>query len=301
MRDTIPVPKRVAVALWWLANGGSYRSVGQTFGISRSIVCRITKDFVGVMVLLRDRYIRWPRSLEECTKCIKTFENLSPLPNILGAVDGTHIEIIAPENSTVDFFNRKQRYSISCQGVCDGNLIFLSMSAGFPGSIHDSRMLRNSWVYAEATSREILRIPVFMLNSMVSIAPYLVGDAAYPLSDWLIKPFPYEKNMQYRPKMFNLALSQARVSIERAFGMLKSRWRILLGKLQLEPSFAADVVTTCTVLHNICQKRGEQLDETLLELPCQDDNNVHDTGASSNVVRDHLITYLEENSMNDTL
>eukprot|EP00794_Sanderia_malayensis_P008465 gene8465-9372_t len=175
------------------------------------------------------------------------------------------------------------------------------MSAGFPGSIHDSRMLRNSWVYAEATSREILRIPVFRLNSMVSIAPYLVGDAAYPLSDWLIKQFPYEKNMQYRPKMFNLALSQARVSIERAFGMLKGRWRILLGKLQLEPSFAADVVTTCTVLHNICQKRGEQLNETLLELPSQDDNNVQDAGASSNVVRDHLITYLEENSMNDTL
>eukprot|EP00794_Sanderia_malayensis_P002277 gene2277-2621_t len=153
------------------------------------------------------------------------FENLSPLPNILGAIDGTHIEIIAPENSTVDFFNSSDS-SISCQGVCDGNMIFMSM-----------------------------------LNSMVSIAPYLVGDAAYPLSDWLIKPFPYEKNMQYGPKMFNLALSQARVSIERAFAMLKGRWRILLGKLQLEPSSAADVVTTCTVLRNICQKCGELLDE----------------------------------------
>ena len=124
MRDTIPVPKRVAIALWWLANGGSYRSIGQTFGISRSIVCRITKDFVGVMVFLRDRYIRWPRTSEECTRSIKTFENLSPLPNVFGAIDGTHIEIVAAENSTVDFFNRKQRYSISCQGVCDGNLSF---------------------------------------------------------------------------------------------------------------------------------------------------------------------------------
>ncbi len=28
MRATIPVPKRVAVAFWWLASGGSYRSIG---------------------------------------------------------------------------------------------------------------------------------------------------------------------------------------------------------------------------------------------------------------------------------
>ena len=133
IRDTIPLPKRVAVALWWLGNGGSYRSIGQAFGISRSIVCRITKDFVGVMAFLRDRYIRWPRTIEECARSVKTFENLSPLPNVLGAIDRNHIEISAPENSTVDFFSRKQRYSISCQGVCDGGMKFLSMSAGFQG------------------------------------------------------------------------------------------------------------------------------------------------------------------------
>ena len=162
-------------------------------------------------------------------------------------------------------------------------------------------MLRNSWVFTEATNKEILRIPVFKVNDTVSIAPYLVGDAAYPLADWLIKPFPYENNMQFRPKIFNLALSQARVSIERAFGMLKGRWRLLLGKLQLEPSFASDVVTACTILHNICQEHREPLDETHLDLHTQDDSNIHDTGPSSNEVRSHLLAYLEENSMNGTL
>ena len=62
MRAAIPVQKRVGVARWWLANGGSYRSIGQTFGISLSIVCRITKDIIGAFVHFRDEFISWPRT-----------------------------------------------------------------------------------------------------------------------------------------------------------------------------------------------------------------------------------------------
>ena len=62
MRGCIPLPKRVAIAIWWLANGESYRSVGQTFGVSTSIVGYITKDFVGVLVHLSHRFIMWPQS-----------------------------------------------------------------------------------------------------------------------------------------------------------------------------------------------------------------------------------------------
>ena len=184
MRKTIPVHKRVAVAIWWLANGGSYRSTGQTFGISASIVGRITKDFVGALVYLRNRYIFWPKTRAQCSRVIESFKDLSPLPNVFGAIDGTHVEIIAPETSTVDFFNRKQRHSIGCQGICDGELRFISMSTGFPGSVHDSRILRNTWIHQAANNRNILTYPEFDISENFSIKPYLVGDAAYPLSEW---------------------------------------------------------------------------------------------------------------------
>ena len=263
LRETIPVAKRVAISLWWLAHGGSYHVVGQRFGISSSIVGRITKDFVGALVHLRDNFISWPKTENECRSAIRSFQDLSSLPNVLAAVDGTHVKIIAPENSAVDFFNRKQQYSIACQGVCDGKLKFLSMSAGYPGSVHDSRMLRNSWLFAAANNGEILNTPVFPLNRNLAINPYLVGDAAYPLSKWLMKPFPYSRNLSAQQEAFNLTLSQARVSIERAFGVLKGRWRILLDKVCLEPSLVADVVVACTVLHNMCQDRNEPEENVL--------------------------------------
>ncbi len=299
MRATIPVEKRVAVGLWWLANGGSYRSIGQVFGISRSIVCRITKDFVGALVHLRDEFICWPKTPEACARSVSTFRNLSPLPNVFGAIDGTHVEITAPERSTVDFFNRKQRYSIGCQGVCDGSLKFLSMSAGYPGSVHDSRILRNSWVFRDASRGHILTTPVFQLNQSTKIKPYLLGDAAYPLSEWLIKPFPQVKDIDHGQKMFNLALSQARVSIERAFGTLKGRWRLLLGKVILEPSFAADVVVACSVLHNICQDRQEPCED--VEDPYNEDEiQVQETRPSSDDLRQMLLKYISEHNTNES-
>eukprot|EP00794_Sanderia_malayensis_P000020 gene20-610_t len=115
-------------------------------------------------------------------------------------------------------------------------------------SVHDSRMLRNLWFYNAANNEDILHAPQWSMNESVHLKPYLVCDAAYRLSRWLMKPFPYCKNMPEHQKAFNLALSQEKVSIEMAFGFLKGRRRVLLAKVCLKPSLAADLVVACTVL-----------------------------------------------------
>ena len=52
---------------------------------------------------------------------------------------------MAPDNENkVDYCNIKQRYSINTQVVVGGDLIFLSVATRYPGSLHDSRVLRNS-------------------------------------------------------------------------------------------------------------------------------------------------------------
>ena len=168
------------------------------------------------------------------------------------AIDGTHVQIEAPEKSTVDFFDRKKRYSIGCQGVCDGKLKFLAMSAGFPGSLHDSRMLRSTWLFEQAMKEQILTTPVYPISESDNIRPYLVGDATYLIASWLMKPFAVSRNLAAEHQKFNLTLSQARGAIERAFGILKGRWRVLLAKICLEPSYAADVAMAWSVLYSVC-------------------------------------------------
>ena len=46
--------------------------------------------------------------------------------------------------------------------------------------------------------------------------------------------------------------------VERAFGMMKARWRATLFKvLELSPAFASDIITCCAFLHNLCLKTND--------------------------------------------
>ena len=75
------------------------------------------------------------------------------------------------------------------------------------------------------------------------ITPHLVGDSAYPLSA-----------RDSYGMTFNKEVFSARVQVERAFGMLKNRWRILQKCFESKIKFAITCKATiaCAVLHNIC-------------------------------------------------
>ena len=110
------------------------------------MVIEAVQDVVGDLYELKDEYIHFPETVAETSASIQTFRNLSRLPNIVGAIDGTHIRINAPRESAVDYFSRYQQYDFDIQAAADGNLLFLDFSAGFPGSMHDARMLSNSYL-----------------------------------------------------------------------------------------------------------------------------------------------------------
>ena len=75
-----------------------------------------------------------------------------------------------------------------------------------------------------------------------------------------MKPYEYGTNDRARKK-FNYELSRARSCIERAFGLLKGRFRILFKKMEFSPRQAATIFTVCCMLHNILQRNGEQEEE----------------------------------------
>jgi len=66
-------------------------------------------------------------------------------------------------------------------------------------------------------------------------------------------------NTQLTPQeeLFNTHFNRGRVYVEMAFGRLKSRWRILLKRNELNYKFVPDVVATCCTLHNILETRKD--------------------------------------------
>ncbi|KAK0133490.1 putative nuclease HARBI1 [Merluccius polli] len=66
------------------------------------------------------------------------------MPGVVGAIDGTHIKIIAPSKDEDVFVNRNKVHSINTQIVFDATCNILDVVAKWPGSTHDPRILMGS-------------------------------------------------------------------------------------------------------------------------------------------------------------
>ena len=58
-----------------------------------------------------------------------------------------------------------------------------------------------------------------------NIPLFLIGDSAYPLKTFLMKPFTFNSSLANNQKVFNYHLSKACIVVENTFGRLKARWR----------------------------------------------------------------------------
>ncbi|CAM4612617.1 unnamed protein product [Lepidochelys olivacea] len=83
----------------------------------------------------------------------------------------------------------------------------------------------------------------------------ILGDSAYPLMPWLMKP--YTGQLDSSKERFNNRLSKCRMTVECAFGYLKARWCCLYGKLDLANDNIPVLIAACCTRHNICEGKGE--------------------------------------------
>ena len=287
-RDCLPPQKVLALGLYRLAHGNSYSSIAPVFNVGKSTAIEAVQDVVNGLYELRDEYIKFPETLAEVNASIGTFADLTDLPNVVGAIDGSHVRIKAPVDSAPDYFSRYQQHDFIIQAIVNGKKIFIDFACGFPGSMHDARVLRRSTVFERAEQRDILTQPTVNVNGH-ELGPYLLGDSAYPLSPWLMKPYP-EGTRDPREITFNKHLSSARVKVECAFGVLKSRWRILMKRFDSGICFAIKTAVACAVLHNICIRSGDEWeDEEEDDDCCPGDPNVIRDGDD---IRDILKNFL---------
>ena len=79
--------------------------------------------------------------------------------------------------------------------------------------------------------------------------------------------------------------------IERSFGILKMRWRILIGKFAMGLKKSAKLL--CCVLHNICRRNGTLLPKMeQLNLQNEDDDKVSTRAASGLHQRQRIVEML---------
>ncbi len=147
------------------------------------------------------------------------------------------------------------------------DLSFIDIYCGWPGSVHDARVLRESPLFDNAESDPM---DLFPENR------YLLGDSAYPLLPWLLVPFKDYGYLGHKQRRYNARQSGSRQVVENAFGLLKGRFR-QLRCLDMQIEFVPSFVTACCVLHNICLKNNESGEEFFsvdedFDIPAVDSN-----------------------------
>lgn len=172
-------------------------------------------------------------------------------PNCIGAIDGKHVKIRAPPNSGSLFFNYKQTFSIVLLAVVDANYKFVAVDIGSYGKNSDGGIFSNSRL-GERLEKNTLNIPPeTMLPGTGTVVPHvLVGDEAFPLKLYLMRPYPGTQIDDDEKRVYNYRLSRARRVVENAFGILSQKFLIYQRTLNLDPENADITVMATCLLHN---------------------------------------------------
>lgn len=145
------------------------------------------------------------RSLDE--DFIQYFSWTPGFPGVIGC----NIPIKGRAQDRSSFINRKGFSSIVLRCICNHNMSFIDAYAGWPGSVHGSRVFRNSPITAE-----LEKLPPNL---------HILGDSAYSLSNSLITPFREVGNLKEEETRYNNIIHSSISSvIDRAFALLKGKF-----------------------------------------------------------------------------
>ncbi|KAL3692649.1 hypothetical protein R1sor_006300 [Riccia sorocarpa] len=158
---------------------------------------------------------------------------------------------------------------------------FLDAACLLPGSQHDAYHLRISSLWHKFVNNLIYEEPMLQLpvterrvrgrgstrrtvqeEIVVGLRPYIIGDAAYPLTSFLMKAFDKRRNGEVSRNNFDKALRRSRVRIEHTFGLLKNRWRIVDTGVPVKLEEVSNIVMACVMLHNFINYKGRRIPDT---------------------------------------
>ncbi|XP_071681217.1 protein ALP1-like [Lolium perenne] len=247
LKDTIHTSIELQVAMFLHTVGHNVRNrvISLNYGRSGEVVSRYFKRVLHAIGELRDELIRKP-SLETPAKIEGNYRWDPYFKDCIGAIDGTHVRASVTKDLEASFRGRKTNTTQNVMAAVDFDLRFTYVLAGWEGTAHDALVL------CDALERENgLRVPqgkYYLVDGGYGAKPGFLPPfrrVRYHLNEWGSNPVQDEK------ELFNLRHSSLRVGVERGFGSLKGRFKILG---DATPFFRyptqVDIVVACCIIHN---------------------------------------------------
>jgi hypothetical protein len=256
--------QQLAYCLYFLAQGCTQAAAASSMRTSPSNLNRAVAEVPALLVEHFADVIVWPNQAEKLRiaagfykRCMGKFGTRHGLPQIIGAMDGTHVA------SWIGHYNRKSFKSFNVLGVCDHRGQFLHVVAGEAGNMHDSTVFKGSGLCDELETGDKGRGMWIGRKVVAGVhMPYsILADSAYAMHTF-VTPAMQNTAARRSPTLrtLNIKIASTRNIIERAFGRLKARWRCLIKGLDLKDEAHVTVmIMACFILHNICERANEPL------------------------------------------
>ena len=234
------------MAIMWLA-GGSHHQIRFVGGnISVAFFYANLHKVLNAIVTVKELALVFPTTKQEVQQMASGFRSFSHeniLSGCVGCIDGWLCEIRMPSPHEVGrvqsfYSGHYARYGVNVQACCNYLSRFTAFSANCPGGMGDALAFRK-W-----------KISTFLDD--IEGPYYLIGDNGYVQSAKVMTPFN-KIELQINKKSrdaYNFYLSQLRICIEMAFGLLVAKWRVLKSKLHVKIANVPQVIHACMRLHN---------------------------------------------------
>ena len=99
--------------------------------------------------------------------------------------------------------------------------------------------------------------------------PYcIVGDEAFPLKSYLLRPYSGKNNLTDEQSIFNYRLSRASRVIENSFGILASQWRVYRKPIISSVETAMKIVQGTQAVINAFPKKVRRVPDTRVASRC---------------------------------
>ncbi|GKA12694.1 ALP1-like protein [Tanacetum coccineum] len=232
----------VHFSLYAMSHHKKNRTISLLFLRSGETISRQFNRCLLAILKLHDELLQKPQPItKDCDS-----DRWGSFKGCLGALDGTSIRVTLPSDQKPRYRTRKSNIATNVLGVCCPNMQFIYVLPGWEGSAHDGRVLRDS------ISREDgLKIPqgcYYLVDAGYSgfLAPF--RGERYHLNEF------YGQQPRSAEEYFNMKHSKARNVIERCFGLLKGRWKILASPSFFPIGTQVRIILACCLLHNLIRK-----------------------------------------------
>lgn len=265
-RPSLDPGLKLAITLRFLATGNSYHSLAFDFRVAHNTISLFMPQVCDAIVAeFKDDVISTPSTHEEWMDVANKFGQRWNFYHTCGALDGKHIAIKKPKHSGSRYYNYKGFFSIVLLGLVDAEYKFLWAHVGANGSSSDCGVFNRSSLEPALREGTLGLPPPEPLPHDDRDTPYfVVGDDAFPLRTYLMKPFPH-RFLDHDERIFNYRCSRARRVVENAFGILAARFRCLLTTIQTAPANARKITKACLILHNLMRDRYPNLQNADLD------------------------------------